>query len=134
MEPMRLIARIALVLSSSGIVFLAYLFSPWHGEAFPFGGGLSSALLCMAVIGLWAAFRLHRSWEMRTLGRGFLVVVVGGGIGLPGGVVWGIWGSDEDLSMVLGLLVTGPIGFVAGAILGIAVEIFRHFRRPKGSV
>jgi hypothetical protein len=76
---------------------------------------ITSWLLTMSVLCWWSALtsdrgnkgRIEASWRL-----GWTV----GAIGLFAGFVGPLLLSDSNLGPLLGLLITGPLGFVAGAL------------------
>jgi hypothetical protein len=88
--------------------------STWDGWIFWLP--ITSWLLTMSVLCWWSALtsepaasrpRIQASWRF-----GWNV----GAIGLFGGFVGPLLLSDSNLGPLLGILITGPLGFVAGAL------------------
>ena len=62
---------------------------------------------------------------MRTTWRGGLIL---GGVGLAGGVIGPVvFMPDANQGPLLGILFTGPLGFVLGALMG---WLYGRFRTP----
>lgn len=119
----RLLLFFAFIIFGAG----AYLFSPLHDKKLlllfgPWAGGF----LCISVLAGWTTIRLHSHKETRVIIFSFVCGMVGGFVGLVSGVLWGIFVSPSNLSPIIGFLITGPIGFIGGVVIGVGVGLLRN--------
>jgi hypothetical protein len=126
--------QIVFFLGGVGFAYLAFLFSPFHGPPFPFGSGLASAFLCLALLGLWAGVRFQNQRERRAIRYGLSVGLICGFVGLVAGVLWGVFWSKGNLAPIVGFFQTGPYGFAGGTIAGISYGFARRGKKAVADV
>ena len=69
---------------------------------------------------------------MRLLKFALLGAIILGGIGFVAGFVGPIIFTPEaNQGPLLGIFITGPLGFIFGAVLGAVVALFRSPKPPK---
>jgi zinc transporter ZupT len=69
---------------------------------------------------------------MRLLRYALIFGLIVGGIGFVGGFVGPIiFTPESNQGPLLGIFITGPLGFVAGALIGALVSAFRRPKPPK---
>jgi hypothetical protein len=90
-------------------------------------GGLALFIETVALLSGWFALRSHRPESRRHIGltmRGALIV---GGIAFAAGFIGPIvFQPKANQGPLLGIFVTGPMGFVLGAAIGWFYGRFRH--------
>jgi hypothetical protein len=79
-----------------------------------------AAILCW-----WFAIRGHIAKDRALMSFAFIGGVVIGGIGYIAGYYGPMIFSHSNLGPLLGIFITGPLGFVAGALIGFCVGIIR---------
>ncbi len=123
---------------SAGVVAgLLALYAAWYGSSFASGGirnnlpllPIPLVFLTLAACSLWFALGGSRQVQRRrivvTLSAGVLV----GGIALvPGMIVPIILDPTSNQGPLLGVLVTGPLGFILGCLVGAVLA--RWLVRP----
>ena len=120
------VRRVAAAIAGSALGFLASWLSlqnlrqvnPWQGWIF----WVPITLLIFTLSGLcwWFALRGHQTESQARIWKSWRAARLLGGIGLVGGVVGPalIWpGSNQG--PLLGILITGPLGFILGAVGGL---------------
>jgi hypothetical protein len=97
-----------------------------------FGGPCGMALLTAGLIGWWMAFRGSRAESRRSIGYSLWGGVILGSIGFVAGFFFipPIFMPSNNLGPLLGILCTGPLGFVIGALIGAVYALFRVRRPP----
>ena len=69
---------------------------------------------------------------MRLLKFVLLGGIILGGIGFVGGFIGPIiFRPEANQGPLLGIFITGPLGFILGAVLGAVVALFRSPKPPK---
>jgi hypothetical protein len=76
---------------------------------------ITSWLLTMSLLCLWSALTSDQGSE-RGIEASWRLGWSAGAIGLFGGFVGPLLLSDSNLGPLLGILITGPLGFVVGAL------------------
>jgi hypothetical protein len=86
-----------------------------------------------AALGAWFAFRGDRPETRAVLAPGCIGGMILGGAGLVAGFVGPILlAPDANQGPLLGIIVTGPLGFAVGTVAGLTIGMARHrLRRPK---
>lgn len=79
----------------------------------------------------WFALRGHRPESRLHLKLTMRGGLIGGGIGFLPPFVGPLFGWGGNLGPLIGILVTGPIGLVLGAVIGWFYGRFRHEARIK---
>ena len=93
---------------------------------------LSGASLSASFLAFWVAFHLDRSRERTAAIYGAISGMSLGAVATVGGMIWGI-STQLNLAPIVGIFITGPIGFIIGAVSGFAVGWFRGpSTRAKG--
>jgi len=131
------VRRVAAAIGGSAMGFLALWLSlqnlrhanPWDTWIF----WVPITLLFFTLGGLcwWFAFRGHRRESRARIWKSWRAARLLGGIGLVGGVVGPalIWpGSNQG--PLLGILITGPFGFVVGALVALLFPL-NHMASPR---
>ena len=129
---MNVVARAVIALL---VLFAAFCFLYWFPFSFfPFGGGnwisTSLAFLCAAAI----AWLVWLSLKARGIGPGssmFLGAVFLGAIGFSAGFFGPmILAPSASQGPLLGIFVTGPLGFIIGGIIGLVFWYVRIHKNP----
>ena len=69
---------------------------------------------------------------MRLLKFAFLGGILLGGVGFLAGFIGPIiFRPEANQGPLLGIFITGPLGFILGAVLGAVVALFRSPKPPK---
>lgn len=131
---MRNLLRLFLIVLVIASTLLAYLFSPWHKEPWPFGNAMSFAFLSSAILALWGTVSIHLPTHRKALIWAFVSGILIGGIGLVAGCVGYALFSKYELSPILGIFVTGPICYTCGLALGVCISFLRTYWKKVHSV
>jgi hypothetical protein len=121
---LRIFAGIAaLPLSGLAVSFVRTGFDLfWAGFILSF---FAAASLCW-----WFAFRGHVALDRVLMLHALVGGVVIGGISFIAGFVGPmIFMPKSNQGPMLGIFITGPLGFAAGAVIGLIVGVVRHCRR-----
>lgn len=95
---------------AASLPITALMALPGAREVVPYVFGLLVVVLsAIAAFGMWRYYP-----EMHCTPRG---AILGGALGLSLGMAWA-YHEDSNLWPLFGLFFTGPVGFVAGAVLG----------------
>ena len=86
--------------------------------------GATAAVLCW-----WFAFRRHVAQSRRRMGFALVAGIVFGGVGFVGGIAGPlIFAPKANQGPLLGIFITSPLGFVAGAVGGWIYACLRAHR------
>jgi hypothetical protein len=88
--------------------------------------GFMLSYFIVAILCWWFAFRGHVAKDRALISFTFAGGIVIGGIGLLAGYYGPILLTQSNLGPLLGIFITGPYGFVAGALIGLCVGIIRR--------
>src|SRR6266480_5004107 len=112
-----IVVRIAWLLISLLLFWKAYFFSPLH-EQFPFGNYMCLAMAAAGALSLWAALRIHKPIERRTILAGAISGLVVSFLSRAGGILFEIVFGSGNLSPMIGIFVIAPLGFIIGMVGG----------------
>ena len=132
---MNLAGRVVLVVF---VVLATYFLSYWMPLAFIRLDGYDVvapfiALVCAAVVGWFVWQALGSRSAIGILPTMVLWAAIVGGIGFVGGFFGPmIFAPDANQGPLLGIFITGPLGFLLGGVMGFAYAL--HQRRKAGSL
>jgi hypothetical protein len=134
---LRIIAAIvAVVLGASALWMLIRLLA---GSKFtPLDvvfGGVASFIATVAILCGWFALRGHLPGSRRHIRLTMLGAFSIGALAFVAGFIGPIiFQPKSNQGPLLGIFLTGPVGFVLGAVIGWFYGRFRHEARPVGTI
>lgn len=130
---MNLLGRVILLVF---VVLATYFFSYWVPLAFISVNGYDVmapfiALVCAALVGWFAWQALGSGSATGVMSTVVLWATVVGSIGFVSGFIGPIiFAPDANQGPLLGIFITGPLGFVFGGVAGLAYAL--HQKRKDG--
>ena len=92
----------------------------------PVGGAFGAAIAVAAMLGWWLAIRGDNEKSRRRIGYALLGGVVLGSVRFFAGFFGPlILTPANNLGPLLGIFLTGPLGFVVGAVIGVVYALLR---------
>jgi hypothetical protein len=112
----------AVLAALAGWLALRNLSMP-SNDAWMFWVPITSWLATMALLCLWSAVDGHRPYTRARIEASWSAGLLVGGVGLALGFVGPLVLTPKaNLGPLLGLLITGPVGFVLGALVGAVIQ------------
>ena len=133
-RPILAVWRIVAVIAALvfGAYALAVLINTFRFSLDPFSGMLTFFPATVAILCGWFALRGHRPESRRHMRVTMRAGLIVGGIGLAAGVIGPvIFTPESNQGPLLGIFITGPLGFIFGAAIGWFYGRFRDQARTE---